>query len=65
MMIKYAELDRIKRLDLPRMLREYGLELTENGNGGYTARCPFHDDTNPSLKLDRKNGRWLWPLRVP
>ena len=49
MMIKYAELDRIKRLNLPRMLREYGLELAENGNGGYTARCPFHDDHEPSL----------------
>lgn len=60
MKIKYAELDRIKRLDLPRLLRGYGLELTQNGNGGFTARCPFHEDKNPSLKLDCKKGKWLW-----
>lgn len=59
-MIKYAELDRIKRLDLPGLMGECGIKLKHNGNGGYSGLCPFHNDTNPSLKVDRKNGRWLW-----
>ena len=29
-------------------------------NGGYMARCPVHDDTNPSLSLREENGKLLW-----
>ncbi|MFC2169768.1 CHC2 zinc finger domain-containing protein [Acidobacteriota bacterium] len=28
-------------------------------NHGF-ARCPFHDDHNPSFSVNKKNGTWLW-----
>ncbi len=61
-MIKYAELDRIKRLDLPRMMGECGINLKHNGNGGYSGLCPLHNYTKPRLKVDPKNGRGVWPF---
>lgn len=35
------------------------LSLIRNGKG-YKARCPFHDDKNPSFNLDFKDGVWVW-----
>ena len=32
--------------------------VKKSGNG-YKARCPAHDDTNPSLSLTEKNGKVL------
>jgi DNA primase len=70
MFIEYADLDRIKRLDLPGMMQEYGVALKPtyakasvggpNGNGGYIALCPFHDGKTPSLNLNIKGGMWVW-----
>lgn len=60
MFIKYADLDRIKRLDLPVMMQASGITLKTNGNGGYVALCPFHDDKTPSLNLNIKGGMWVW-----
>ncbi len=60
MIIKYGELNRIKRLHLPTLMNQRGIHLKQNGNGSWEGLCPFHNDTNPSLKLDRKSGMWLW-----
>lgn len=27
-------------------------------NGTWVSYCPFHDDTNPSLRIDREQGLW-------
>ena len=51
------ELDRLKALDLPGFLeRHYGIRV--NGNGA--AVCPFHEDRNPSLSVQQKNGLGLF-----
>lgn len=40
--------DAVKSRATPRMAAErYGLQVSRNG----MVRCPFHDDTNPSMKL--------------
>jgi putative DNA primase/helicase len=33
-------------------LTEHGCDPRPNGRGGYTALCPAHDDTHPSLDID-------------
>lgn len=33
----------------PKAAAQYGLEVSRNG----MARCPFHDDRHPSMKLNR------------
>lgn len=35
------------------------IQLKKN-NGGYLAKCPFHDDSKPSFSLDTKQGPWLF-----
>jgi 5S rRNA maturation endonuclease (ribonuclease M5) len=27
---------------------------------GYKGRCPFHPDHDPSLRINLKNGKWVW-----
>ena len=40
--------DAVKSRVTPRVAAErYGLQISRNG----MIRCPFHDDTNPSMKL--------------
>jgi len=33
--------------------------IRETGHGKYVARCPAHDDRNPSLSVSDKNGKIL------
>jgi KaiC/GvpD/RAD55 family RecA-like ATPase len=50
-------LEIIKRIDLPGFLgRHYGVTVGPNG----AARCPFHDDHEPSLSVSQKNGVGLF-----
>ncbi|HHW42529.1 MAG TPA: hypothetical protein GXX25_01730 [Desulfotomaculum sp.] len=46
----------IREIPLPDVARRYGLELRRAGSR-WVARCPFHDDSNPSLVLF-PDGRW-------
>ena len=40
--------------DFPRLFDAYGIGLTKDGTrpGQYKALCPFHEDSNPSLKVN-------------
>ena len=40
-------------------LREHGSKVKVNGTGKAQAQCPAHDDRNPSLSIDHKNGKAL------
>jgi DNA primase catalytic core len=45
-----AELERLKQqTDLAALIRARGVELKPHGQGHLAGRCPFHDDTTPSL----------------
>ena len=33
--------------------------FTKDGKG-YKGHCPFHPDHEPSLRIDFKNGKWVW-----
>lgn len=45
----------------PSILKIYRERITLLRNGkGYKACCPFHDDRNPSLLLDEKDGTLVW-----
>ena len=48
--------NRIKEIPVSDILGHY-VEIVQNGNRK-TARCPFHDDTNPSLNIDDGKGMW-------
>jgi len=49
--------DEIKqRVDLVEFIGRH-VRLSRNGKG-YKGRCPFHDDQNPSLTVDREKGVW-------
>jgi len=68
MNIDYEDVRRMKRLDLPEILKSYGIPLkSRNDHSGSTsspqsfmALCPFHDDKNPSLSLSKVDDRWLF-----
>ncbi|MEW6087085.1 MAG: toprim domain-containing protein [bacterium] len=64
MEMSFDQLRRIKELNLPEIIKSYGIpEGTKaNGtpNGTYSFKCPFHDDYNPSLKVNQKGNKWLW-----
>jgi DNA primase catalytic core len=48
--IPEAELEQIKRgTDLAALVRAKGIELRPHGTGHLAGKCPFHDDTTPSL----------------
>ena len=42
------------RADFPRLLEAYGIGFKKDGTrpGQHKALCPFHEDTNPSLKVN-------------
>ena len=46
--------------DLAAVCAHYGIELVKDGQrpGQYKARCPFHDDQKPSLKLNLDKRIW-------
>ena len=48
--------DRIREVPISDILGHY-LEIVQKGNRK-SARCPFHDDTNPSLNIDDGKGFW-------
>ena len=53
------EIDRRKSgTSIVRVMREHGIELQEKRGGEYyMCRCPFHDDKNPSMRVNpERNG---------
>ncbi|MBI5747668.1 MAG: toprim domain-containing protein [Nitrospinae bacterium] len=60
MKIAHNELHQIKQVYLPRIIEDYGISLKENGSQSFQCLCPFHEDKNPSLHVNKKNGQWLW-----
>jgi DNA primase catalytic core len=50
------EKDEIKgRVDIVMLFDSFGVELTAKGKG-FAGRCPWHDDKEPSLSVDREKG---------
>ena len=45
--INYIE----QNTDLVVLALEYGLDLIEQATGDYSCVCPFHDDTEPSMRI--------------
>ena len=58
--VTYENITHIKRMNLPEILQSKGISLKRNNTGSYVGRCPFHNDTNPSLSVSLKNDVWLW-----
>jgi len=59
MYIEYEDIHKFKRYDLPEIFRSYGHKLKKTRDG-YMTICPFHDDKNPSLSINKKGELWLW-----
>jgi hypothetical protein len=50
------EKDEVKgKVDIVSLFSHFGVELTKKGKS-HTGLCPFHDDKNPSLSVDRRKG---------
>ena len=50
------EKDEVKgKVDIVSLFSHFGVELTKKGKS-HTGLCPFHDDKNPSLSVDRQKG---------
>jgi len=50
------EKDALKdKLDIVYLFAEFGVKLTKKGKS-YLGRCPWHDDKDPSLSVDREKG---------
>ena len=48
--------DDVKRdIDIISLFHNFGVNLTQKGSS-YIGLCPFHDDQNPSLSVDRSKG---------
>ncbi len=43
--------------DIVEVMGELGVELKKRGNN-HIGLCPFHDDKNPSLSVNREKGMW-------
>ncbi len=57
--IPEAELKAVKATADPlRVAAALGLHLTRRGRDAHFARCPFHEDKNPSLSISRAQGLW-------
>jgi len=53
-----AEIEAVKRsVDLVALIRSSGVALRRKGKQ-YVGRCPFHDDTEPSLVVSPEKGLW-------
>ena len=50
----------MKRLHLPTIMEEYGIQLRRTGRETFMGRCPFHEDASPSLSVSLKGELWLW-----
>ena len=54
--LKEFEKDEIKsRVDIVTLFEQFGVKLTSKGKG-FTGRCPWHEDKDPSLSVDREKG---------
>ncbi len=53
-------LDAIKAMDLPTLMRGYGIELKPTGKNAFQTHCPFHEDKTPSLSVGFRNNKWMW-----
>ncbi len=60
MILPYKDIAKIKELNLPEILKSYGIPEGNRNNGTYSFKCPFHNDQNPSLKVNQKGNKWLW-----
>ena len=60
MKINFKELSRLKKINLPELIKSYGIPEGIRTNGTYSFKCPFHNDNNPSLKVNKKGSKWLW-----
>ena len=50
------EKDEVKKnIDIVRLFSSFGVKLNKKGKS-YTGLCPWHDDKNPSLSVDRDKG---------
>lgn len=50
------EKDEIKsKVDIVLLFSHFGVKLTPKGKG-FTGKCPWHDDKDPSLSIDREKG---------
>src|SRR4030042_2632494 len=48
--------DEIKaRVDIVSLFESFGVHLAQKGKG-FSGRCPWHDDSTPSLSVDREKG---------
>jgi len=55
--IPEAQIERVKReTDLVALVRSRGVELTRHGSRDFAGRCPFHEDTSPSLIVSPDKG---------
>jgi len=55
-LLEELEKDNIKdRVDIVSLFQEFGVSLTQKGKS-WTGLCPFHEDKNPSLSVDREKG---------
>jgi len=53
------DLDALKAT-LPNYLQKIGVEIVRDTGSKLVARCPLHDDSNPSFTAEVKGGVWLW-----
>lgn len=50
------EKDDIKKtVDIVDLFQSFGVQLSKKGKS-YSGKCPWHNDTNPSLSVDRDRG---------
>ena len=50
-----------KGLELPDLIRKRNIDLIPtNGGSAFKCKCPFHEDNDPSLNLNHKDGIWLF-----
>lgn len=57
-MLEKERINAIKHsVDLVGLVQARGISLKKNGKG-YTGRCPFHDDANPSLSVNPQKNLW-------
>jgi len=57
-MIEKERIESIKQgVNLVALIKSKGIPLKKNGKG-YVGLCPFHDDTNPSLSVNKEENLW-------
>ncbi|MFH0847755.1 MAG: bifunctional DNA primase/polymerase [Chloroflexota bacterium] len=52
-----ADASENQSLDIVELMENLGIKLKKTGNE-YSGLCPFHDDHNPSLSVNREKGLW-------